>query len=153
MQKPRLRFVLELVVITLVVGASMIALGVWQFHRPEQIKSGMDSRAPEETSQAEKAAVSLRAETHHAKSGPIIQLKWNASANAVRLSPYGILYIYDGGIPRQRRIERRALDSGSTSYTPVSDEVTFHLVLPKGRSEGESLVVLLGAPGKRYAQQ
>jgi hypothetical protein len=144
MQKPRLRFVLKCLAITVIVGASIIAFGLRRFHPPEQINNHLNSRAVEQTSQAGGTAVSLRAETHHAKSGPIIQLKWNPLAYAVRHSPYGILYIYDGGIPNQLRIERRALDSGSTNYTPVSDEVTFHLILPKGRSEGESLVVLLG---------
>ena len=71
-------------------------------------------------------------------------MSWNASAQPVRRSSYGILYIYDGGVPSQLVLQRRALDFGSTEYAPTSDEVTFHLILERGRSEGESLLVLLG---------
>ena len=75
----------------------------------------------------------------------MIRLLWDPSAQPVRRSSYGILYIYDGGVPKRQLLERTALDIGFTDYVPASDEVKFHFILERGRSEGESLLVLLGA--------
>jgi hypothetical protein len=99
-----------------------------------------------QTSQREELTVSLRARTPQTKSGPLIQLlQWDPLANPIPRSSYGSLYVYDGGVPQQLLLRRQALDFGSTSYTPASDEVTFHLVLERGRLGGESMLMLLGA--------
>ncbi len=143
MQRPRLRFLLTCL-ITVILAASMIAFGIRRFRRPERSNAYAQSRAAEDKSQSEQLAVSLRAQTLQIKSKSRIRLRWDASAKPIRRSSYGILYIYDGGIPHKRLLKRRALDFGSTDYSPTSDEVTFHLVLEKGRSEGESVLVLLG---------
>lgn len=143
MRRPRLPFLLKSLVA--VILAAMVALGVWRFHSPEQSNAHLASRAAEEKSQPEKSTVLLRAETRQTNSGPMIQLHWDPSAEPIRRSSYGILYIYDGGVPTQVVLRRRALDSGSTRYSPATDEVTFHLVLERGRSGGESMLVLLGA--------
>jgi hypothetical protein len=129
----------------LILAAAAIAFGVWRFHRPQPSSPGSESRAAEEKGQPQKLAVPLRAQTRETRSTPVIHLQWDPSATPVRRSSYGILYIYDGGSPRQLVLHRPALDSGFTDYTPVSDEITFHLVLERGRPGGESILVLLGA--------
>lgn len=143
MQRPRLRFLLKCV-ITVILAASTIAFGIRRFGSTERSNASAQSPAVEDKSQSEQLAVSLRAQTLQMKSGSRIRLQWDASAKPIRRSSYGILYIYDGGIPHKRLLKRRALDFGSTDYSPASDEVTFHLILEKGRSEGESVLVLLG---------
>ena len=155
MQRPRLQFFFERHVVTAILVilsvAILIALGIWRFHRRDRGETRSDAQVAEE-SQPEKLAVGLSAYTRQAKSGSIIHIQWNPSAQAVRRSPYGILYIYDDGIPSQLRLERRVLDSGSSDYTPESDEVFFHLILPGGRSEGEFLLVVLGSHGAARAR-
>jgi len=99
----------------------------------------------EETSQPERSTISLRARTRQAKSGSMIQLQWHPSAKPIRRSSCGILYIYDGGIPRQLLLHRRAFDFGSTGYKPMSDEVLSIWYCKKGRPGGESMLVWLGA--------
>jgi hypothetical protein len=143
MGRPTLQF-LGMGFITGILAAGMIVFAVRRFHHSEGSHARSGSSATEETGQPEKLAVSLTAETHQTKSGSMIQLHWDTSAKPIRRSAYGMLYIYDGGIPNQQVLDRRALDSGSTDYTPLSDEVTFHLILPGGRPKGEFLLVLLG---------
>jgi len=105
-----------------------------------------ESRAVEQGQSSEQVRVSLRAETRQVKSRLIIQLRWDPTAAPMRRSSRGILYIYDGFVPKQRLLDRRALAFGSTEYAPESDEVSFHLMLDRDTPEGESLLVLLGAP-------
>jgi hypothetical protein len=140
---PTLQF-LGIGFITGILAAGMIAFAVRGFHHSGGSNARSKSPATKENVQPEKLAVSLTAETHQTKSGSIIQLHWDTSAEPIRRSSHGMLYIYDGGIPNQQVLDRRALDSGSAEYTPVSDEVTFHLILPGGRPTGEFLMVLLG---------
>ena len=104
-----------------------------------------------DNTQSEQPTVSLRAQTRHLKSRSTIQLQWDPSAEPMRRSSYGILYIYDGYVPKRRLLNRRALDFGSTEYTPESNEVTFHLMLDRDRPEGESLLVLLGTGKSTHA--
>jgi hypothetical protein len=146
--RPSRRFLLECVVIAMILAAGTIAFGVWRFHWPERSHAHGGTRVGEESRQPEKLTVSLRAQTRKMKSGRMIHVQWDPSAKPIRRSPYGILYIYDRGVPNNLVLQRRALDSGSTEYQPDSDEITFHLILPGGRSEGESLMVLLGTPAR-----
>jgi hypothetical protein len=131
--------------VAITIAASTIACGDRGFE-PSHPGNGRLEPAAEEKSEPDSAKVWLRAQTRQEKSGPAIRVSWNASAQPVRRSSYGILYIYDGGVPNQLVLQRRALDFGSTDYAPRSDEVTFHLILERGRSEGDYLLVLLGAP-------
>jgi hypothetical protein len=124
--------------------AASIAFGVRRFHRPDESHARSELRSAEGKNQPDRLWPSLRAQTREVKSGSLIRLEWDPSAKPIRRSSYALLYIYDGGIPNKRVLDRRTLDFGSTDYKPASDEVTFHLVLPGGRPEGEFLLVLLG---------
>jgi hypothetical protein len=153
MQRPSLRFLFECVVVTMIlILATTIVFSIRRSQGPDRKGDRSESRPgeqrrPGEQSQPGTLGVALNAYTRQAKSGSIIHIEWDPSAHAVRHSPYGILYIYDGGTPSQLRLDRRVLDSGSSQYTPASDEVAFHLILPGGRPEGEFLLVLLGSHG------
>ncbi len=144
MRRPPLRLLLKCLVVAFILAAA-ITFGIRHFGPSEPSYARSESASGEEKSQAEELAVSLRARTRQVKSAAVIRLQWDPSAKAIRRSSFGILYIYDGGVPRKQVLERKALDAGSTEYKPASDEITFHLRLPGGRPEGESLLVLLGS--------
>lgn len=147
MRPPSMRFLLKYL-IALILAATAIAFGIWTFHPSGQSTVRSRPRPEDPKSESVKETVLLRAETHPANSGSVVRLQWNASAKPIRGSPYGILYIYDGGVPSKLLLDRRVLDSGSTEYTPATGEVTFHLLLAGGPPEGESLIVLLRAREK-----
>ena len=133
-------------IVTLLLIAGMIAFGASRFQKASHARA-----VPRESAKApsDNLEVSFRAQTHQTKSGPTIQLRWNASAEPIRRSAYAFLYIYDSGIPQKLLLGRRTLDSGSTQYSPAGDEITFHLILEKGRPAGEFLLVLLGSPERK----
>lgn len=120
----------------------MSAFGAWGFQQANNARAELRESAK---TPPEKLVVSFGAQTHQTKSGPKIQLRWNSSAEPIRRSSYAILYIYDAGIPKKLLLGRQALDSGSTQYSPAGDEITFHLILEKGRPAGEFVLVLLGS--------
>jgi hypothetical protein len=106
--------------------------------------SEQSSTQGEEHKGAEQLNISLRAHTRQTKSEPIIHLQWDPSAEPIRHSAYGMLYIYGRITPRKIFLPREALRLGFRDYSPNTDEVTFHLVLDGGRSGEQSLLVLLG---------
>lgn len=143
MKPPKLP--LKILAVTCAVLAGIILLGVLRSNTVGLTKS----RRPEftalaSTHQTERSAVSLRAETHQTKAGPVIHLQWDPFSQPIRRASSAMLYIYDGGTPIERLLNRRVLDSGFTDYSPATDEIGFHLVLEKGRPGGESVLVLFG---------
>ncbi|MFL6354815.1 MAG: hypothetical protein ACJ74Z_23595 [Bryobacteraceae bacterium] len=132
-------------ILVLIVAASIVAFGVGCSHDSTSRDRRSESQAAIKSPPA-RVTVSLTAQTHQTKAGrPTIQLHWNASAESIQHSSSGILYIYDGGIPSVRMLERAVLQAGSAEFAPVSDEITFHLVLDQDRTGGEFVLVLLGA--------
>jgi hypothetical protein len=147
----RASFLWKCLAVALTVAASTIACGGRRFERAELSDGPVDVRAAEEKGKPDARSVLLRAQTRQTKAGSLIQVLWDASAKPIQRSAYGILYIYDGGIPKKLVLSRRTLDLGSADYRPTSDEVTFHFILERGGSEGDWLLVLLGTPEATHA--
>lgn len=128
------------------VGIVAIVIAVWRFHYAARADAQHSDRAAA-PAQAEpnKGALSLQAQTRLTESGAIIRLQWDPSAAAVRRSSYATLFVYDGATPNKVVLNRRVLDSGYMDYSPANNQITFHLIFEKGRTEGEFLLVLLGA--------
>ncbi len=150
MPRPTLQF-LVMGIATVILAGATVTFGLRRIHHPEPAFAYSDPVIADPKNQPENSTIALSAQTHKTKSGSKIRLAWDRSAEPIRRSSYGILYIYDGGLPAKRVLSRRTLDSGSTNYTPATDEITFHLILEKGRPKGESVLVLLGSREARRA--
>jgi len=138
------RFLSKCVEFTVV--ASTIAFGFPYFHLVEESSAHSDAVAADHDGQPEKPIFVLTAHTRQTKSGPIIRLQWDPSAEPIRRSSYAMLYIYDGvAPPRNIPLQGKALQAGFTDYSPKTDEVTFHFSLQGSRSEGQFVLVVLGA--------
>jgi hypothetical protein len=150
-RSPRRSLLWKCLAVALTVLASTIACGGRRFERAELSDARVDLAAAKENGRRDALTASLRAQTRQTKAGSLIQLLWDAAAKPIQRSAYGILYIYDGGIPKKLVLRRRALDLGSVDYRPTSDEVTFHFILERGGAEGDWLLVLLGTPEATHA--
>jgi hypothetical protein len=142
----RLSFPGTCAAVALLMAASTIACGGGRLEHAGRSDARLDIRASEEKGRSYTSTILLRAQTYQTQSGPHIELLWDASAQPVRRSSYGVLYIYDGGVPKKLLLQRRALDLGWVKYRPASEEVTFHFILEQGEPRGDWLLVLLGTP-------
>jgi hypothetical protein len=122
-----------------------VAVVLWRLRPPERREAQPRDRAAE--SESGQRVLSLGAATRETKSGTIVRLLWDPSAAPVRQSSYATLFVYDGGSPKKFVLSRRELDAGYMDYSPVGEQVTFHLMFEKGRTQGEYMLVLLAAGG------
>jgi TonB family protein len=61
------------------------------------------------------------------RTGDALRVRWDPNLPAVRQAALGVLWITDGGQQFRRELDPQELAEGSTTYTPVSNDVNFEL--------------------------